>query len=78
MFSGDRVDYRTAVVKMNPLEVPPDLPQLQRDGRYQQQRGVVSASTLPAAGSTVRSGAPVVAPMAVGDFKIEKDGTAAG
>ncbi len=34
---------------MNPLEVPPDLAQLTRDGRYQQQqRGVVSASALPA------------------------------
>ena len=29
---------------MNPLEVPPDLAQLQRDGRYQPQRGAISAS----------------------------------
>jgi outer membrane protein assembly factor BamC len=73
LFSGDRVDYRTAAVKVNPLEVPPDLQQIQRDGRYQQQRGTISASAMPAAGSTVRTSAPVVAPMAVGDFKIEKD-----
>jgi outer membrane protein assembly factor BamC len=73
LFSGDRVDYRTAAVKVNPLEVPPDLQQIQRDGRYQQQRGTISASAMPAAGGTVRTSAPVVAPMAVGDFKIEKD-----
>ena len=34
LFSGDRVDYRSASTKMNPLEVPPDLAQLARDGRY--------------------------------------------
>ncbi len=73
LFSGDRVDYRSAAVKINPLEVPPDLQQIQRDGRYQQQRGTISASAMPAAGSTIRTSAPVVAPMAVGDFRIEKD-----
>ena len=75
LLSGDRVDYRTASAKMNPLEVPPDLQQMSRDGRYQQQRGVISASAMPAGGAgTVRTGAPVVAPTALGDFKIEKDG----
>ena len=75
MFSGDRVDYRSASTKMNPLEVPPDLAQLQRDGRYQQpQRGVVSASALPAGGGTVRTSTqPAVAPLAIGDMKIVKD-----
>ena len=74
LFSGDRVDYRTAATKMNPLEVPPDLQQMSREGRYQQQRGSISASTMPATGaSTVRTSAPMVAPTAIGDFKIEKD-----
>ena len=73
LFSGDRVDYRTAAVKVNPLEVPPDLQQIQRDGRYQQQRGTISASAMPATGTTIRTSAPVVAPVAVGEFKIEKD-----
>jgi outer membrane protein assembly factor BamC len=73
LFSGDRVDYRSAATKMNPLEVPPDLTQLSRDGRYQQQRGTVSASAMPAAGSTVRTSAPAVAPGALGDYKVEKD-----
>ena len=77
LFSGDRVDYRSAATKMNPLEVPPDLQQLSRDGRYQQpqQRGVVSASTMPAAGgASMRPvAAPAVAPTALGDYKVEKD-----
>ena len=75
LFSGDRVDYRTAATKMNPLEVPPDLQQLSREGRYQQTRGPISASAMPTAGaSTVRTSAPAVAPVAIGDFKIEKEG----
>ena len=77
LFSGERVDYRSASTKMNPLEVPPDLAQLTREGRYQpqsQQRGVISASAMPAGGTTVRTAAPVtVAPVALGEFKIEKD-----
>jgi outer membrane protein assembly factor BamC len=76
LFSGDRVDYRSAATKTNPLEIPPDLTQLSRDGRYQQQRGVVSASSLPAGGNT-RTSATVggnVAPAALGEFKVERDG----
>jgi outer membrane protein assembly factor BamC len=76
LFSGDRVDYRSASAKTNPLEVPPDLAQLNSDGRYQKQRGVVSASTLPAGGVTRTSAAVSgsVAPGALGDFKVERDG----
>ena len=73
LFSGERVDYRTAGVKINPLEVPPDLQQMQRDGGYQTQRGSISASTMPAAGGNIRTSAPVVAPGSLYDFKIEKD-----
>jgi outer membrane protein assembly factor BamC len=77
LFSGDRVDYHTASVKINPLEVPPDLAQLSKDGRYQPQRGVVSASALPAGSMTRTSVAPSpskVAPSALGEFKVERDG----
>lgn len=75
LFSGDRVDYRSAATKVNPLEVPPDLAQLTRDGRYQQQqqRGVVSASALPAGASTVRTSAPLIAPSELSGYKVEKD-----
>jgi outer membrane protein assembly factor BamC len=78
LFSSDRVDYRSAATKMNPLEIPPDLQQLSRDGRYQQPQrgGVVSASAMPAAGGAAMRpvAAPAVAPLALGEFKVEKDG----
>jgi outer membrane protein assembly factor BamC len=76
LFSGDRVDYRSAATKMNPLEVPPDLTQLSRDGRYQAQRGVVSASTMATSGATLTntSTSSSVAPTALGEFKVERDG----
>ncbi len=75
---GERVDYRSGATKVNPLEVPPDLAQLNREGRYQTQSGVVSASALPA-GGTARAGsgpAPAgrVAPLAVGEYRVERDG----
>ena len=77
LVDGERVDYRSNATKINPLEVPPDLAQLNQQSRYAtQQRGSVSASTLPAAGMT-RTSAPnsvSVAPTALGDFKVERDG----
>ena len=75
-FTSDRVDYRSNTTKINPLEVPPDLAQLSRDSRYQTQGGVVSASGLtraPSSGSA--SSGPAVAPMALGEFKVERDGS---
>ena len=44
---GDKVDYKSQSIKTAPLEVPPDLSQLQRDGRYAPASGSVSASTRP-------------------------------
>jgi outer membrane protein assembly factor BamC len=45
---GDKVDYRAAAAKRDGLEVPPDLTQLSRDTRYQQQAasGSFSAATM--------------------------------
>ena len=72
--SGDKLDYRTKAVKVETLEVPPDLSQLARDGRYQPQAGVVSASNLRPTAS-VQSAAPaVVVPAATGDLRIERQG----
>ena len=77
LFSGDKVDYRSANVRVQPLEVPPDLTQLARDGRYQPQRGVVSAA---AAGAAVAPAAPAAsAPAAVAlasveAMRVERDG----
>ncbi len=76
--SGDSVDYRTAGIKSAPLDIPPDLTQLAREGRYQPQQGVVSANTLrqsaAATPATTATAAAAVAPSAVADMRIERDG----
>ncbi len=80
LFGGDKVDYRAAAGKGRPLEVPPDLTQLARDSRYQSPGGVVSASTLatgsgsPGAAAPAAATTPVVAPLRVGDVRIERAG----
>ncbi|HSB98404.1 MAG TPA: outer membrane protein assembly factor BamC [Burkholderiaceae bacterium] len=75
--AGDKIDYKSQANKTAPLEVPPDLTQLSRDSRYQPQGGVVSASGIQAnavvAAATAAS-APTVAPSAVGEMRIERDG----
>ena len=78
LVSGDKVDYRGQTVKSQPLEVPPDLSQLAREGRYQPQTGVVSASTLrpSSAASPAAAVAAAVAPNAVADMRIERQGNA--
>jgi len=75
LLSGDKIDYKSASsAKTSPLEVPPDLTQLQRDPRQQAQGGVVSASTFqtaqPAAGA---ASAATVAPSQVGDVRVERN-----
>lgn len=75
-FSGDKVDYKSNTVKAKPLEVPPDLSQLSRDGRFQAQGGVISASATAAA-ATAQPGAaaaPAVAVLSRGDIRVERDG----
>ena len=78
LVSGDKVDYRGQTVKSQPLEVPPDLSQLAREGRYQPQTGVVSASTLrpSSAASPAAAATATVAPNAVADMRIERQGNA--
>ena len=50
MSDANRVDYRSEAGKTPALEVPPDLTQLARDGRYRPQGGgVVTASGAAAA-----------------------------
>ena len=78
LFSGDKVDYRSANVRVQPLEVPPDLTQLARDGRYQPQRGVVSAAAAaatPAAATTAAAAAPAAVALAgLEGMRVERDG----
>ena len=77
LVSGDKIDYRSQTTKSQALDVPPDLSQLAREGRYQPQSGVVSASTLRqpgAAAAAPGATAGTVAPNAVADMRIERLG----
>ena len=76
MLSGDKVDYKSnSSARSAGLEVPPDLTQLSKESRYQQQNGAISASTFQAAAAaSAPAMVPVVAPQAVGGFKIERLG----
>jgi len=68
-FSHGETDYKGSAKRTQPLEVPPDLTQLQKDSRYLPQGGVVTASDLnkpagsaPAPGNeAVAAAAPVAA-----------------
>ncbi len=73
---GTNVDYKSGATKTAPLEVPPDLSQLARESRYQPQGGVVSAAAAAAAPSAQAAAAasPVVAVVARGDVRIERQG----
>ncbi len=74
---GDKVDYKSQSVKTAPLEVPPDLTQLQRDGRYAPASGSVSASTYQTVGTTLNPAAATavgVAPTAVGEMRVVREG----
>jgi len=55
-FSHGDTDYKGASKRTQPLEVPPDLTQLQKDSRYLPQGGVVTASDLnkPAGSAPIR------------------------
>lgn len=74
----DRVDYRSQAVKTPPLEVPPDLSQLSREGRFtvqSERSSSVSASTFGQPGAAVSAvGGPVVTPNAVGEVRLIREG----
>ena len=77
--SGDKIDYRSGGTKTAGLEVPPDLTQLTRDSRYQQnQGGAVSAAAFqasaPAATAAAAAPSETVATQAIGDMRIERLG----
>ena len=79
LLGGDKIDYRTSGSgKTSGLEVPPDLTQLTRDSRYQQvQSGTVSAAAYQAGTPAASAGAAqpaVVAPLSVGEVKLERLG----
>ena len=74
---GDKVDYKSQSAKTAPLEVPPDLTQLQRDGRYAPASGSVSASTYQTGGATLNPAAAAavgVAPTTLGEMRVVREG----
>ena len=87
-FSHGETDYKGAAKRTQPLEVPPDLTQLQKDSRYLPQGGVVTASDLskPADGASAVAATPVqagvapapatpeVALAAAGNLRLEHNG----
>jgi len=64
-WSSEKTDYRGQAKRTQPLEVPPDLTQLQKDSRYLPQQGVITASDLAKAGGGPNA-APEAAPAASG------------
>ena len=82
VFTGEKVDYKSQSKKTGPLDVPPDLTQLAREGRYKAQDGspvtasgsAAAPANTPNAVATVNTPA-LVAPAAVGDIRVERRGT---
>lgn len=75
--TGDaKIDYRTQAKKTNPLEVPPDLSQLGREGRLRTPTpgAEVRASTMAATAATPAAGTATVAPGAVQGMRIVRQG----
>ena len=81
-FSHGDTNYKGASKRTQPLEVPPDLTQLQKDSRYLPQGGVVTASDLSKAGPgpgaapapAVAPSSPEVALVAAGNLHLERSG----
>lgn len=73
LFGGSKVDYRTQAAKTAPLDVPPDLTQLAREGRFRAPADTVSASGMQSRVATVAT-TTQVAPNAVGDIRLERQG----
>ena len=79
-FSSGSTDYKGASKRTQPLEVPPDLTQLQKDSRYLPQGGVVTASDLSKGGTGTGPAqapaptSPEVALAAAGNLHIERSG----
>ncbi|MFZ9429333.1 MAG: outer membrane protein assembly factor BamC [Burkholderiaceae bacterium] len=74
---GTPIDYRSKAVKTPPLEVPPDLSQIAREGRFDVQAGrPVSASTFgqPGASGPASTAGPSVTPQEVGSVRLVREG----
>lgn len=74
--AGERkVDYRSESGKTPGLDIPPDLTQLSRDGRFQSRPdGSVTASAMTAPPAAGAPSSGLVAPTSLGDFRVERQG----
>jgi len=75
VFESDKVDYKSSK-KAAPLDVPPDLTQLQKDNRYAvpEGRGIATASGMQQGGAASQAGAltmPAAGGAAVGPVSTE-------
>lgn len=81
MLEADRIDYKSAskASSASKLEVPPDLTQLQRDGRYaipERASGTITASGYSAQQATrSRTETYLVAPKEMPNVRIERSGS---
>jgi outer membrane protein assembly factor BamC len=75
VFESDKVDYRAAT-KAPPLDIPPDLTQLQKDNRYAipDGRGVATASGLQQKGPNMAVSGEQVGPVASDSVRVERAG----
>jgi outer membrane protein assembly factor BamC len=85
IFESDKVDYKSSK-KAPPLDVPPDLTQLQKDNRYAapEGRGTATASGLqtgtgnlpsaPAAGNVAASSGAAIGPVSTDAVRVERSG----
>jgi outer membrane protein assembly factor BamC len=74
MMSGSTVDYKSGSQQTKGLEVPPDLTQLAREGRYQPPAAVVSAATTGQPGTRAIASTASVATTAVAGMQIQRQG----
>jgi len=73
VLQGDKIDYKSATVKAQSLEVPPDLTQLTPDNRYAVPDAPVTASGYQI--GQVKSAAVPTATSNLGDVRIERAGS---
>lgn len=73
--SGDKIDYRSSGSQSVRLDVPPDLSQLAGQSRFTQvSPAIVTASSMGQQTPSAASTGNQVAPKAVGDIRLERQG----
>lgn len=73
--SGDKIDYRSSGSQSVRLDVPPDLSQLAGQSRFNQVTpSIVTASSMGQQTQGAASAGNQVAPKAVGDIRLERQG----